>query len=93
MKDEMDDFDFLMNESFERKKKDKRKINHDEGNLLAVGEDLSTILGSTQIQASERQNNNPQRHRVIEEPHQITEYDVDDLIKELTGEESWRKRQ
>jgi hypothetical protein len=31
-------------------------------------------------------------HRVIEEPHQTTEYDVDDLIKELSGEESWRKR-
>jgi hypothetical protein len=32
------------------------------------------------------------RHHVIEEPHQTTEYDVDDLIKELSGEESWRKR-
>lgn len=31
-------------------------------------------------------------HRVIEEPHQTTQYDVDDLIKELSGEESWRKR-
>jgi hypothetical protein len=32
------------------------------------------------------------RHKIIEEPHQTTEYDVDDLIKELSGEESWRKR-
>jgi hypothetical protein len=32
------------------------------------------------------------RQKIIEEPHQTTEYDVDDLIKELSGEESWRKR-
>lgn len=24
-------------------------------------------------------------HRIIEEPHQTTEYDVDDLINELSG--------
>jgi len=32
------------------------------------------------------------RQRIIEEPHQITEYDVDDLINELEGQESWKKK-
>jgi hypothetical protein len=30
-------------------------------------------------------------HRIIEEPHQTTEYDVDDLINELNGKESAKK--
>lgn len=46
VRDEMDDFDFLMNESFERKQRGKKKNNQDEG-MLGVGEDLSTIMGST----------------------------------------------
>jgi hypothetical protein len=46
VKDEIDDFDFLMNESFERKQRGKKKNNQDEA-MLAVGEDLSTIMGST----------------------------------------------
>ena len=32
------------------------------------------------------------RQRIIEEPHQTTEYDVDDLINELSGQESWKKK-
>lgn len=46
VRDEMDDFDFLMNESFERKQRGKMKNNQDEG-MLGVAEDLSTIMGST----------------------------------------------
>lgn len=39
-------------------------------------------------------NNGGQRniHRIIEEPHQTTEYDVDDLIDELNGQDGASKK-
>jgi len=64
--DEIDEFDFLMQESFERKQKY-----------------AQSALGGNATKS---------RQKVIEEPHQTTEFDVDDLIKELSGEESWRKK-
>jgi hypothetical protein len=69
--DEIDEFDFLMQESFERKKKQVAKSS----NGLAKNGDLTKS-----------------RQRIIEEPHQTTEYDVDDLINELEGQESWMKK-
>ena len=60
--DEIDEFDFLMQESFERKKKQVAKSSN---GLIKNGDQTKN------------------RQRIIEEPHQTTEYDVDDLINEL----------
>jgi hypothetical protein len=65
-----------MQESFDRKNKNTK---------LSVGASNSNF-------ASYADQTNKSRQKIIEEPHQTTEYDVDDLIKELSGEESWRKR-
>jgi hypothetical protein len=70
MKEE-EEFEFLLQESFERGKPKFEKPDA--------------------ILPMERNGQRNTVHRIIEEPHLTTEYDVDDLINELNGQESKKK--
>ena len=76
--DEEDEFEFLLQESFERKQKKQG---------AAVGSNKAVFPEVERGSGGQRN-----IHRIIEEPHQTTEYDVDDLIDELNGGTGKKKK-